>query len=244
MSNFVLQPKHALQMAVGVSLLILLGGAWLVLCRWYPQPFWQASGVFGIAAYAVLAHLGVTALLLLPWRNRSKDAGGVRADTVFLLFVMICAALFSLSFLFAGRPVALVFAVDRVALVRANEVRSSEFAFIDSFSKDLRTSGPLQLIAVRPSSDDERLNSIQLAMAGFDLHQRPGFWVDIEAQRRQLIQKARGVGELDGSFAGQLGVPAETRAKWSIFLPLAGAPGDWVLLLDDELKEFAPAEVQ
>lgn len=231
-------------MAVGVSLLILLGGAWLVLCRWYPRPFWQASGVFGIAAYAALAHLGITALLLLPWRNRLKNAHGVRADTVFLVFVMICAALFSLSFLFAGRPVALVFVVDRVALVRANEVRTSELAFAEAFRKNLRLSGPLPLIAARPSSDAERLDSIQLAMAGFDLHQRPSFWVDINAQRRQLKQKTRGIEELGTTIGGPLvrrdGIPA----NWSIFLPMAGANGNWVLLLDDELTAFNPAKIE
>lgn len=227
-----------------MSLLTLLTGAWFVLRLWYPQPYWQASGVLSVAAYAVLAHLGITALLFLPWRNRSRYPDSVQSDVAFLMFVMLGAVLFSLSYLFAGRPVALVFAVDRVALVRANEIRTTELAFAGVLRKDLRLSGPLPLIAARQSSDAERLDSIQLAMAGFDVHQRPGFWVNINVQRVQLSQKARDIGELDELIsARQFGLD-EARTKWSMFLPLAGVAGNWALLLDDELRSFVPVKIE
>lgn len=244
MNNFALQQRGALKLAVSVSLLILLAGAWLVLRWWYPYPFWQASGVFSIAVYAVFVHLGITALLLLPWRNRSSNADETKADIGLLLFVMLGAALFSLSFLFAGRPVALVFAVDRVALVRANEVRTIELAFAGVLDKNLRLSGPLQLMAARPSSDEERLDSIRLAMAGFDLHQRPSFWGDIETQRDQVIQKSHLVAELGGSLAAQLVQSNDAQVNWPRYLPLAGVSGNWALLLDNDLTTYAPAEVE
>jgi len=229
------KPTRAVQTGLAISLLTLVAGAWLVLRWWYPQAFWNASGLLDIAPYALLAHLGITVLLLLPWRNRSKEPGIARSDAALLVFVMLCAALFSLSYLFAGRPVALVFAVDRVALVRANEVRTSELALVGTFGENLRISGPLKLIGARQSSDAERLDSIQLAMAGFDLHQRPGFWVPLDAQRDLLKQKSRDIGELAGFY--------KTQAKWATFLPLAGGNGNWVLLLDSELKTFAPFKI-
>lgn len=241
--NTVRPPVRTLQTAAVVSLLILLAGIWAVFRWWYPQAFWQASGVFKIASYALLVHLGITALLVLPWRNRMNGAEGVQTDAAFLVFVMSVAALFSLSFLFAGRPVALVFAVDRVALVRANEVRTTELAFPDTFAKELRRSGPLQLIAARPSSDEERLNSIQLAMAGFDLHQRPSFWVPIDVQQDQLRQKAKSFGELRALHVEQAAKLSELQANWAIFLPLEGTHGNWVLVLDEDLKAYAPHKI-
>lgn len=235
MSTVAQKPTRAVQTGLAISLLTLVVGAWLVLHCWYPQPFWNASGLLGIAAYAILAHLGITALLILPWRNRSKDASSVSSDATLLIFVMLCAAFFSLSYLFAGRPVALVFAVDRVALVRANEVRTSELAFVEAFSANLRVSGPLKLIGARQSSDTERLDSIQLAMIGFDLHQRPGFWVPLDLQRDQLRQKSRSIGELTAFDKNQ--------TKWATFLPLAGVNGNWVLVLDSEQKTFVPFKI-
>lgn len=244
MNNAAITPARAVQIALAVSLLVLLAGAWLVLQYWFPKALWQASGVLGIAAYALWAHLGITALLFLPWRNRSKDPSSARSDVAFLVFVMFCGALFSLSYFFAGRPVALVFAVDRVALVRANEIRTNELAFPSALSNNLRVSGPLQLMAARPSSDAERLNSIQLAMIGFDLHQRPRFWVDIETQRDLLGQRAQGIGDLGDSLVRQLVEFGEVKAQWAFFLPLEGVSGNWVLVLDAELRTFVPVKVE
>ena len=240
MSGLAIQPLRALAVALAISLLMLLVGAWLVLYWWYPKDFWRASGVLEIAAHAAWTHLGVTALLYLPWRNRSKRSDSVQSDVTFLVFIMLCAAIFSLSHLFAGRPVALVFAVDRVALVRANEIRTTELAFDDAFSENLRVSGPLQLVAARQSTDAERFDSIQLAMAGFDLHQRPRFWIDIDSQLKQFRQKAKGIGELNDPNERSLARLERVEAKWAYFLPLAGARGNWALFLDEELKTFAP----
>ncbi|MDZ4103610.1 MAG: hypothetical protein U1E12_18240 [Hydrogenophaga sp.] len=233
-------PARAVQIAVAVSLLVLLAGACLVLRCWYPHAFWSASGVMGIAAYALGAHLGITALLYLPWRNRFKEPGSVESDVALLVFLMLGASLFSLSYLFAGRPVALVFAVDRVVLVRANEIRTTELSFAGVLSKGLRVSGPLQLIAARQSSDAERLDSIQLAMAGFDLHQRPRFWVDIDVQRDQLSHKSQSKNDLADSFARQMEGHNNNLTNWAIFLPLAGTHGNWALAIDKELKTFVP----
>lgn len=243
MNNVGLQPTRTVPVALAVSLLALSVGAWLVLGCWYPQSFWRASGILDIAGYALWAHLGITALLFLPWRNRSKAPESLKSDVAFLVFVILGSSLFSLSYLFAGRPVALVFAVDRVALVRANEIRTIELAFAGTLSKNLRVSGPLQLIAARQSSDAERLDSIQLAMAGFDLHQRPGFWVDIDSQRNQLRQKVQGIGELGGPNGGAMEGIEQLEGKWAFFLPLAGVRGNWALVLDDELKTFAPLKI-
>lgn len=243
MSWLTLAPKQAVLAAAIASLVTLVAGAWLVLVCWYPVPYWQASGVLGIAAYAVLAHLGLSVLLWLPWRNRNKDADEVRADAAFLTFVFVGAALLSLSFLFAGRPVALVFAVDRIALVRANEIRATELAFQSPGSEGLRLSGPLRLVAARPSSDEERLNSIQLAMNGYDLHQRPNFWVPFEAQRAQALEKASHLNTPAALVTRRMAGAEWSSGRWTRYLPLAGVNGEWVVLLDDDLRLSDPVPI-
>ena len=240
MSKLTLAPKQAVLAAAIASLVTLVAGAWLVLGCWYPVPYWRASGVLGIAAYAVLAHLGLSALLWLPWRNRNKDADEVRADAAFLTFIIVGAALLSLSFLFSGRPVALVFAVDRIALVRANEIRATELAFQTPGSEGLRLSGPLRLVAARPSSDEERLNSIQLAMNGYDLHQRPNFWVPFETQAVQVLEKASRLNTAAEAVTRRIAGVEGSSGRWTRHLPLAGVNGEWVVLLDDDLRLSDP----
>lgn len=230
-------------LALSISLLVLLAGAWLVLGCWYPRPFWSASGVLSLSAYAVTIHLGITALLVLPWRSRHKAQSRIVSDIAVLLWILLLAALFSLSVLASVRPVALVYAVDRVVMVRANEVRNIELAWPDLAIQRLRWSGPLRLLEARPSSDRERFDSIQLALAGFDLPQRPARWMSIRLDPRGLLDKAQPV-------EGGRGLSRQPPDAWLMdgvrlthHLPLDGAKGEWVLAIDEQLRAYAPFKV-
>lgn len=75
-----------------------------------------------MGAFAVCIHMAITALLVLPWWSRARERSQVQFDVAVLMWILVSTALFSLSVLASGRPVALVFAVDRVTMVRANEV--------------------------------------------------------------------------------------------------------------------------
>lgn len=204
-----------------MSLLVLLGGAWLVLGMWYPRQFWAATGVLALGAYAVVIHLGITAMLMLPWRSRLKAGSRVESDIAAILWILVAAGLFSLSVLANARPVALVHAVDRVSLVRASEIRTTELALPGLAVRSLRWSGSLLLFKVRPSTDWERFEAVQLAMKGFDLAQRPSRWATWS------IECAR---QVDGlARAGQL--------------PLDGVKGEWVLAFDASTCTYTPRRV-
>ncbi|WP_157085058.1 hypothetical protein [Hydrogenophaga palleronii] len=218
----------------------LLLGVWAVLGWWYPRSFWVGSGVLSVGAYAVVVHVVTTALLVLPWRTRRKVGAEVVADIGVLLWILLSTALLSLSVLAAERPVALVYAVDRVVLVRASELRTIEFTSRDLAAlHHLRWSGPLPLLATRPSNDFERLEAIELAMAGFDLPQRPSRWVDnVQTQRGAILDRAR-------AFGGETtGVISVNGVELTHYLPLDGLNGDWVLAVDTRLRNHTPMRLE
>ena len=204
--------------ALLVSLLVLLVGIWLVLGLWYPRPFWAATGVLTLGAYAMVVHLGISALLVLPWRNRLKAGRRNSSDVVAILWMLVTAALFSLSILASARPVALVHVVDRVSLVRAHQIRTTELALPSLAVRGLRWSGPLPLLKAQLSSDMERFEAVQLAMKGFDLAQRPSRWATWSIEPTEL---GHGL----------------SRA-WP--MPLDGVRGEWVLAFDAGTRAYVP----
>lgn len=198
-----------------------------------------------MGAYAVGMHLAITALLVLPWRSRAREGSQVQFDVAVLTWILVSAALFSLSVLASGRPVALVFAVDRVTMVRANEVRAVELAFQGATGQGLRWSGPLPLWATLPSSDADRFDSVQLAMSGFDLPQRPARWEHVEKHRELLVKSAHPVATLKEKqhLRGSNAVTVD-KLGLSHYLPMDGVTGHWILAMDTRLRSYAPLELE
>ncbi|WP_137922147.1 hypothetical protein [Hydrogenophaga sp. 2FB] len=227
-------PRQVFGLAILVSIALLALGIYAVLLCWYPPAFWRASGVLRMMMYALAAHVVVTMLLLIPWRNRKRQSPpSMRHDVIWLVFLLVLTWLLSLSFLAQGRPVALVFTVDRITLVRANELRSSEFALPGGVPiGGVRWSGKVPLLAARPSTDAERLNSIALAMEGYDLPQRPSRWEMPERQRAQISGRV-----LRAPNSQESDVSQESR-RWLGRLPLDAASGEWQVLVSDELNDY------
>lgn len=226
--------RQVFGLAVLLSIALLAVGGCAVLMCWYPQPFWQASGVLRMAACALLAHVVLTLLLLMPWYRRERHSvQSIRKDVASLALLLALSWMLSLSFLAQGRPVALVYSVDRVTLVRANELRSTEFALPGVLPvAEIRWAGPVPLLAARPSNDVERLNAIGLALAGYDLHQRPSRWETPERQRAQIEERIVRLTDSPGNDV------SPGRQRWLGHFPLDGTSGAWQLLVSETLDEY------
>ncbi len=227
-------PRRLIGLAVLFSISLIAVGGGAILVYWYPPTLWQATGILRMAAYALLTHVVVTSLLLLPWRRHGKQSvQSTRSDVASLVFLLVLTWLLSLAFLAQGRPVALVYVIDRVTLVRANELRLTEFALPGVMSiDDIRWSGPVPLLAARPSTDSERLNSIALAMAGYDLAQRPSRWEGLERQRTQIE------GRVHRPVIPPMHDSPSEAHRWLGSLPLDGAFGEWQVFLSETLDEY------
>jgi len=227
-------PRQVFGLAIVLAIGLLAVGGYAVFMHWYPQPFWQASGVMRMASYALLAHVVLTMLLLLPWYRRERQPmQSIRNDVASLVLVLLLTWLLGLSFMAQGRPVALIYSVDRVTLVRANELRITEFALPGVLPiGEIRWSGPVPLWAARPSNDMERLDAIGLALAGYDLPQRPSRWETPERQRAQIEER---VGRLTDSPVNDVSSGSQ---RWLGHFPLDGASGAWQLHVSEALDEY------
>lgn len=226
--------RYAFGLAALLSVGMLAIGGWAVLLQWYPPPLWCASGILRLVVYALASHILVTMLLLLPWRNRQRQsAEAVRNDVVVLLLLLAVSWLFSLSFLAQGRPVALVFAADRIVWVRASDLRATEFALPGVVPiSDIRWTGAVPLLAARPSTDSERLDAIGLATVGYDLPQRPSRWEAPERQRAKFEERVQ------RSALPPVNDHSSGNGRWLGSLPLDGVPGEWRVLVNETLDNY------
>lgn len=227
-------PRYVFGLAALLSVGMLAVGGWAVLLQWYPPPLWRASGILRLVVYALSSHALVTMLLLLPWRNRQRQfAEAGRKDVAVLVLLLAVTWLLSLSFLAQGRPVALVFAADRIVWVRASDLRATEFALPGVVPiSEIRWTGTVPLLAARPSTDSERLDSIGLAMAGYDLPQRPSRWEAAERQRAAIEERIRRASQLPS-----MNLPTSNQ-RWLGRLPLDGVPGEWSVLVSESLDDY------
>lgn len=220
--------------AASLSMLFALGGALAVLVLWYPAGTWRASGLVPAGLAVLCVHLAFMPLYTIFWINQKKAYSIMLGDVICILLIQLSAGLYGLSVLAEGRPVAMVFSVDRIVLVTANSVRLNELALLSDRHR-LRWSGPLPLFASRASTDEERLSAIQLAMAGYDLAQRPSYWIPIDEQAQALRARWRHVADWR-DVNRQSPVLEEGAVRDLYVVPLETRSGDWMLLMDSRLN--------
>ena len=100
--------------------------------------------------------------------------------------LQLAALLYGLSTVYQARPVALVFEVDRFRVVNATDVLMDELPQALPEYRQLPLTGPWLLSARESQPGDERLRSIELALKGFDLGQRPSYWQAYPLARARL----------------------------------------------------------
>ena len=137
----------------------------------------------------------------------------------------------------AARPVALVFEVDRLQLVTANEIDESTLAEAPASLRTLSWSGPRLMAVAKPTDPDEQLRTIELGLSGIPLAALPSYWRDYAGYADKAWQKSRPVSDLLAKYpqlkpqmaamAERAGQPPEALR----FLPLMSRQSSWVSVL-------------
>ncbi len=222
---------------LGVSLLMAGLAALLVFMVLYPSPFAAVTQVGPVFLMLVGIDIVVGPALTLFIAKPTKPRAELIRDLSVIAALQLAALGYGLHSVAAARPVALVFEVDLLRLVTANEIDDSTLAEAPASLRSLSWSGPRLMAAAKPTDPDEQLRTIELGLSGIPLAALPSYWRDYASYADKAWQKSRPVSDLFTKYpqiqqevaaiAAQAGQPPEALR----FLPLMSRQSSWVSVL-------------
>lgn len=230
-----------------VSGLIAACVAVVTLRFWYPGQIGAIAG--GTQLFMLILGVDVVMgpLLTLIVFNVRKTRTELVRDLAVIGVLQLAALGYGLHTLYVARPVAVVFEPGRLRVVGAHEVRLEELPQARPEYRALSLSGPLLLGARLATSGDDKLKSIELALAGYDIGQRPSLWQPYAESRADAWKQAQSLDALAKRYPERrdelvkvldtMGVTVEQGR----YLPVV-ARGNWVAVLKDggDIAGYAP----
>jgi hypothetical protein len=214
---------------------------------WYPGVIGKIAG----GQHLFLLILGVDVvmgpLLTLVVFNTLKPRRELVRDLTVIGLLQLSALVYGLHTLYIARPVAVVHEPGRFRVVAANDVRLEELASARPEYRELSLTGPLFLGTRASSSAEERLSSLDLALKGYDIGQRPSLWRPYSESRELVWSQALPLDELFKRYPSRATELTELLAQFQVtrqegrYLPMV-ARGDWVVLLkaNGDVAGYAP----
>lgn len=231
--------------AAGIHLLIsaVVAGlaALLVFWLWYPGPFRRLAGGRDLFLLVTSVDVVLGPCLTLAVFNIAKGMRHLRRDLVTIGLIQAAALAYGLHTVYLVRPIAMVFEVDRLRLVTANDVSADELAKGPPEYHALPTTGPWLLGTRTPSRGDEHNEALFTGLGGLDIGYRPLFWQPYEKSRLDAVGRSRPLTvllehypqradelrqrlrDLNGDVATNRFVPAIARGDWVAVIDKAGA---------------------
>jgi hypothetical protein len=238
---------------LGLSGLIAVGVAAVVLGLWFPYPFRALSGgqhLFWIViGVDVVCGPLLTGVLFNPLKSRRE----LMLDLSLVAAVQLAALLYGLHSVSLARPVVVAFESDRLVAVSAAEVDANSLSLALPEFQGLSWRGPVFVGTRAPKNGDETMNSIDLSMQGLEPSARPGWWQSYEKSRPLIQQRMK---KLDARWANlplrQQAIVDEAVKKTGLplaqlyYLPLVSQKqlDTWIGLLDAQgtIKGYAPVD--
>ena len=234
---------RAVAVHLGVSALVALLVAALVLGVWFAYPFRNLAG--GQRLFWIMVGVDVVCgpLLTLVLFNPAKSRRELRLDLSLVALIQLAALAYGLYSISLARPVIQAFETDRFAVVSAAEIDPGQLPQAPPAWRTLPWNGP-RLVGVRaPRDGNETLYSIELSLQGVEPSVRPGWWQPykqsipaIQKRMKKLadLRSARPAAEqaLIDQAVRKTGQPLEAL----FYLPLTSRKNldDWIVLLNGE----------
>jgi hypothetical protein len=229
-----------------VSALIAGAVALITLGLWYPGAIGDMAGGRQLFLLVLSVDVVMGPLLTLVVFDRRKPRTELVRDLTIIAALQLAALAYGLHTVYIARPVALVFEGGRFRLVTANDVREEELPTAPEAYRRLPLNGPL-VLGTRETLASERMESIDLALKGFDKGQRPTFWRPYTESRAAALADAKTVDQLMQRYP-QRRTELEDRlremklaASQARYLPVV-ARRDWVVILNErgDVAGYAP----
>lgn len=221
-----------------ISLFIVCLVVAVVLCLWYPAPLYKAAGVTQIFLMLLVIDIVLGPLLVLLVYKKEKKT--LKFDIGVIIIIQILALTYGIFNIEKGRPVWLVYSIDRFELIRKNELIQENLKEAQLQFQKTSWLKP-QFVAVEFSKDKKQRENDMFAevFSGISIAQKPERYVDFSYARPQIQQRALPFKELE-SYNSKAEVQ-KTLAKYpnaNAWLPLKANAIDMVVLINKDTTEI------
>jgi len=222
-----------------ISLAVAGLAAALVFGLWYPGAYRLLSGGRELFLLVTTVDVILGPLLTLVIFDLRKGWPHIRRDLAIIGCIQLAALLYGLHTVYVARPVALVFEVDRLRVVTANDVHEPDLPKARPEYQAMPLTGPWLLGTREIQQGDDRNDAIFLGLEGVDIGMRPNFWQPYEQSKAAVLKVARPLSVLlkkypkqSDSIRQRLAGRGEQESK-TMFVPVF-ARGDWVALIRED----------
>ncbi len=222
---------------LSISLVIALITVLVVYGVWNPNPLYKATGV----THIFLLLLGIDIVLgpLLTLIVYKKGKKTLKFDLIVIGLLQFGALVYGLYNVYEGRPVWIVYNIDRFDLVRANEIDLRQIDKAKPEYQTMNLTGAKYVTSVIP--DDLEIKQkilFEEIGSGIAPSQRPELYAPLEQSKATIQKRAQDLAKLN-----QYNPPEQVKtilAKYPTangFLPLKANAQDMTVLIDKQTAE-------
>lgn len=222
-----------------VCVVVAVVAVGLVFLFWYPTSLAPIVGVGKILGLLIIVDVVCGPLLTAVLAKPTKPRRELWMDLTLVATIQLGALGYGLWSLYAARPVAIAFEVDRLVIVTANQVQPEPMDDAISHQIDRDAFG-LQIVSLRePKSSTEYLESLDQSIQGVTPAMRPDWWRPIGEAHLEIGRRAKPLAHLVEKHPDKAGELQAQALKSGIpfdslrYLPLVSNRSlEWIALLD------------
>lgn len=176
-------------------LLALIIIAWVFLI-WYPQPLAQGVGVTHIFLMMVVIDVVLGPILGFFVYKEGKKT--LKFDLAVIILIQLSALGYGLYSIAQGRPIWLVYNVDRFELVRNNEIIDTNTQEVQAQFRNPSWFKPkFAAVQIAKNNEERSKNMFEEVIGGVSLAQRPERYVGLAQVKPQIQKRAQNLSELE-----------------------------------------------
>lgn len=181
---------------VGISGCIAALIAFLVLKIWFPYPYADLLDSLDLFWLVIGVDIVCGPLLTAIVFNPAKPKRELTMDLSLIAVVQLVALAYGLYTITAIRPVILAFETDRMVVVTANEIDTTQLSQAPKGLRNLSWTGA-KLVGTRsPKGAEEEFASLQLSFQGLEPSARPNWWQPYADNKPQIQQRMQPLADL------------------------------------------------
>lgn len=162
----------------------------LIFLLWYPSPLATAVGVSHLFLMMLIIDVIIGPILgFIVYKDGKKT---LKFDLSIVIFIQITALLYGIFSIEQGRPVWLVYNVDRFELIKKNEVIEDHIK--EALPQYQETSWLKPQLVAAEFAKDANIRSNDMfaeALGGISIAQKPERYVPLEKVKLQIQQRAQ-----------------------------------------------------
>ena len=219
------------------SLCVALCVVMLIFLCWYPLPLSKATGVTHI--FLMMLAIDIVLGPFFTWLVYKEGKKTLVFDLTVIILIQISALGYGIYNIAQGRPVWVVYSVDRFDLVRSNELYMKNIQQAPKKYQQASWYSP-QFAAIQFAKDPKQRNQdmFEEILGGVAISQRPERYMELDKAKSQIQKRAQNLALLQQYNEPDL--VQKTLSKYpqaNAFVPLKANAVDMTVLIHKETAE-------